>query len=739
MSIHCQLMKSQPSAGIMMRSQWLIVLSAESADRRQKSEGPFKTNTLCVRNRSLPTVRILNGRKFGMHRKRLFVVMFHVILCPQLLSAEVVKCEIQSREPIADGYCFGPRKLAYEKLTGRLHLEVDPRHEANQRVTDLKLADADDRGRVTFWTEFCLLKPVDTGKGNRRLFYDVNNRGNKLALGAFNDAGNNRNAAEDPGNGFLMRLGYSVLWCGWNGDVRPGNGRLLIDLPAARENGKPITGKIYAEISVNSKSFSQPFYWGNSNSYPAVSTDKRLAKLTVRPDRQSPAVAIPEGEWEFARFEGGKSVPDLKHLYLKDGFQPGMLYDLIYTGIDPRVTGLGFAAVRDAISFFKHAEGETANPLSAAIDKAYIFGISQSGRFTHHFLYDGFNTDEQNRIVFDAAMPHVGGGGKGQFNFRFAQTTRHGSQHEDLLFPSDFFPFNTVPQTDPHSGKTADSFARARAKGHLPKIFFTETSTEYWCRAASLLHTDVDGTKDAAVDPNVRIYFFTGAQHGNSSSSNRGIYQNERNTLDHRPLLRALLVALDAWVSTGKEPPASTYPRIDDGTLIDLKTWKNQFPRLPNSNVPRVVYTPLRLDPGPRWESLGIADNVPPKILEPSFRTLVPAIDRDGNEVAGIKLPGVSVPLATYSGWNLRGKDCGAKDMLARWTGSQWPLPRTAKQRRNTDDPRRSIHERFPTQAAYVGKVRDAASRLQEQRFLLAEDVDRIIRKAESREFWDDE
>ena len=514
---------------------------------------------------------------------------------------------------------------------------------------------------------------------------------------------------------------------------------MMIELPVARRDGKPITGRIYAEICVNNPVKSQPFYWGNSNAYPAVSLDNGTAVLTARPDRRSPPREITHDKWSFAREQDGKPVPDPKHLYLAGGFKPGWLYELVYTGRDPRVTGLGFVAARDCISFFRFADADragTANPLAGAIEKSYIFGISQSGRFIHHFLYDGFNTDEAGRMVIDGAMPHVGGGGKGQFNFRFAQTTRHGSQHQDNLFPSDFFPFNSVPQTDPVTGRTGDSFARSRRNGHLPKIFFSETSTEYWCRAGSLLHTDVEGKRDAAIDPKVRLYYFAGAQHGNSSSPRRGNMLNQRNTLNHRPLLRAMLVALDRWVSSGIEPPASRYPRIADGTLVTLEKWQQSFPALPGVRKPEVLFAPLRLDSGPRWHSEGIADFIPPKVGRP-FVTLVPAVDADGIELAGIRLPGVSVPLATYAGWNIRDPKHGAAGMLGRWSGSRWPLPRTRADREQSGDPRRSILERYPTRADYLAAVTAAALELQGERRLLDEDVTRILQAAARVSAWE--
>ena len=667
------------------------------------------------------------------------LIVVALVSCPVVARSDVTRIEITTRVPFAEGHEFGTVG-AYEKLVGRLYVEVSPDDPSNRRIVDLELAPRNARGRVEFWTDFFLLKPVDVGRGNRRLLFGVNNRGNKLLLGAFNNrGGNNPSTPADAGNGFLMRRGYSILWCGWNGDVLPGGDRLVMGIPVAQHDGNPLTGATYTEICVDSACHSQPLCPANSKVYPTVSLDNRTARLTVRPRRSQPAVEIPHDKWSFARMEGGKPVPDATSLYFVDGFRPGYLYELVYEARGPRVTGLGFAAVRDAVSFFRNAKADaqgTANPLVDAIRRAYVFGISQSGRFIHHFIFEGFNSDERRRIVFDGAIPHVGGGGKGNFNFRFAQTTRYGSQLEENLFPSDFFPFTTTIQEDPVTGRKGDTLSRARELGNLPKIFFTETSTEYWCRAASLLHTDVAGTRDVPLDPNVRLYLISGAQHVVSGSPTKGIYKYGRNILDHRPALRALLVALDAWVTDGTAPPPSRYPRLDDGTLVDVATWRQQFPVIPGVEPPESCYTPCRLDFGARWLSDGIFDKVPPERGEP-FRTLVPAVDIDGNEVAGIRLPDVAVPRATYAGWNVRGTNCGGEGLLSRYIGSYFPFHRMPEERREEGDPRSAVTERYPTRQAYLERVSAAARELQEERLLLEEDVTAIRKAAAARQLWE--
>lgn len=662
-----------------------------------------------------------------------------------LTEASVVRVEVAERMPFADGHHFehcGP----YEKLKGRIHIEVDPDDPANAQIHDLKLAPRNPRGRVECWTDFFLLKPVDPRRGNGRILYDVSNRGNKLALETFNGArSNDPTTLAHAGNGFLMRHGYSVLWTGWNGDVlADGTDRLLAGLPIAHENGRPVTGRTHAEICTKEKVYSRAFFWspwGTSDAYPSVSLDNTTAQLTVRPRRSDPGVEVPRHAWAFGRWEDGRLIPDPTHLYVKEGFRPGWLYDLVYTAKGPRVTGLGLAALRDSISFFRYAQRDAAgfaNPLADSIEHAYVFGISQSGRLVRHFIYEGFNADEAGRIIFDGALSHVPGSGKGMFNRRFRMTTVYGTYHQGNLSGSEFFPLAPVPQTDPVTGRQGDTLAHARAQDCLPKIIFTQTSTEYWSRAASLLHTDVEGKQDITMPDNVRVYLIASAQHLGGGPHTPGDCQQPRNVLDDRtPILRAMLVALDRWVSGHAEPPTSRYPRLADETLVDLDTWRRSFPRLPGVGLPDDYYRPCRLDFGPRFHSQGIADTIPPKMGQP-FRTLIPAVDADGNDRAGIRLPDIAVPLGTYTGWNLRTAASGPEGILTRLDGMYLPFATSRAERLVRSDPRPSVRERYPTRQVYLAQMTEAALKLHREGFLLAEDLTAILTIAARRDFWND-
>ena len=643
----------------------------------------------------------------------LILLLIWGMLIPSAVTAKAVKVEVIDREVISDLpelIVTGP----YEVIKGIIYLEVDPDNPANQLIMDLKLAPRNSRGYVEFSTEFELCKPVDANRGNHRLLYLVNNRGYKLGVGHF---------SFQTGKNWLYDRGWSYLWCGCLCDVRESDQRLNIHVPVVTENGETITGKIYAEMISYADEivYDRPIVWGGSVVYPPVNMDDPKASLTMRQYRWEESVEIPRDQWEFARLENGQSIPDPGFVHIKEGFKPGWLYDLVYVGKDPKVTGLGLAAIRDVVSFLKYEKADEKgfeNPLAAAVDYAYAWGHSQSGRLLNHFVYQNFNGDEKNRKVFDGIIANCPGAGKGVFNSRFAQTTRHGSHHEDNLFPVDFFPFTTVEQYDPLTGEKGDGLARSRMSGFLPKMFYINSSTDYWTRAASLLHTDVEGKEDAEIGPNVRIYAIAGRAHPDSRNGIIG---------------RALLTALDEWISGGEEPPISQIPRISDGTLVTLEALLKKFPDIPGILMPESFYHPYRLDMGSRWHIDGIADNVPPK-TGPRYVCLVPQVDEDGNEIAGIRLPEIAIPLATFTGWNMRKPSYSRT--LGRNTGRVWPLPVTAEERERNHDPRKSILGRYPTKAEYLSQVTKSVLTLNHQRLLLDEDVTMLLKEAAEQNYW---
>jgi hypothetical protein len=678
-----------------------------------------------------------SGAERGCRLLALLCVGITIGLPAPAAEAAVARIEIFDRAAFADGATFGTAG-SYQRITGQLHFAVDPEHPANAQIVDLALAPRDRRGLVTFAADFILLRPDDLSRGNHRLLYEVNNRGNLGALALFNEAGwdNDPTSRADAGNGFLFERGYSLLWTGWNWDVLPGDGRLQIEVPIATDQGTPITGPVAAEFVVAQWTRSAPFMWGDSRGYRPVSLDAPDARLTVRDEPDGERQEIPRDLWRFARLEGDRLVPDPAHVFHVTGFAPGRIYEIVYEARDPPIVGLGLAAIRDALSFFQFETADaagTANPLAEAgapePEAVLIFGISQSGRVIQHMLWQALHMDEAGRTTFDGALIHVAGAGKGSFNHRFAQTTRHPSHLEDQQYPADFFPFTTTPARDPVTGATGDVLERARAAGALPRLFYTTTSTEYWTRAASLLHTDVAGSADVPLDPPARLYFLAGAQHGNWRFAARGPYQNCGNPLDHRPPMRALLLALDAWATEGRAPPDSVYPKFEGGTLGSVEDYRRAFPKVPGVSLPTGNLQPPRLDLGPRFPTQGVADKQPPDFGAP-YVTRVPLPDADGNDLGGIRLPAVALPLGTYTGWNLRRPEVGAESKLARWSGSFIPFAPTEVARQTSGDPRPSLEARYASRADYERGLERAAAALVDQGFLLAEDVAAITARA---------
>ena len=641
-------------------------------------------------------------------------------------QAAVERIEVLAESAFAGGAAFGAVG-SYRKITGRLHYVIDPAEAANARIADIAYAARDADGMVRFAGDFMLLMPADATAGNRRLLYEVGNRGSIGMLTFFNDAPptNDPASAADAGSGFLLEQGYALLWSAWNWDVRPGEGRAQITLPAALgDDGAPVTGLVSAEITVNEPTLSQPVAWGNARGYPALDLDQADARLTKRAHQNDPRREIPRANWRFAREERGRLVPDAASVAVDGGFEPGLLYEVVYRAGPAVVVGLGLAAIRDSLSYFRYAAAP-ANPLAGVLDHVIAFGISQSGRVINQMLLDGLHVDERGRGAFDAALVHVAGAGKGSFNHRFAQTTRHPSTHQDHQYPADFFPFATVASGDPVTGETGDLLAGARGSGVVPKIFFTNTSGEYWTRAASLLHTDVTGSRDLGLAESARLYVFASGQHGSWLLDNRLWVENCINPLDYRPAMRALLLRLDAWASEGRAPPASVYPRITEGTLGTVADYRAKFPAIPGLRLPLVNLRPPRLELGPRWSAQRIIDRVPPG-FGPAYETRVPMPDGDGIDLGGIRLPEVAAPLGTFTGWNLRREGFGATDMIGRWFGSFIPFAADEAARAQAGDPRPSRAARYQSRADYVAGVGAAAEALAGEGFLRAAEVPQI-------------
>ena len=641
-----------------------------------------------------------------------------------------------SRRPFAQEKGFGTVG-PYEQLDGTAHFAVDPRHPANQPITDLQLAPRDASGLVHFSADWRLLRPVEPRRGNRRLLFDILNRGRGPVLRNLNSALDVApNEPLDPGNGFLMRHGYTVAWCGWQHDVPEAPGLMRIRAPEAVMPEGPISGKIAVTFVPDAASSVQYLADRMHRAYPTCHLDDPEAVLTEQEHEDAPERIIPREQWCFARLESGRVTPDASHVYMTSGFVPGKVYQVIYTTAGAPVTGCGLLATRDLGSFLKYATAGEGNPCAGDVEYAYSFGVSQSGRFLRHFLYLGLNQDERGRMVFDGLIPHVGGGKHGEFNHRFAQPSSQASRS-----PNNLFPYSDVEQSDAETGRTAGVLSRLAAAGKLPKVMHTYTSSEYWGGHGALVHIDITGKHDLDVPESVRIYHFGGAQHpmGVFPLQDRDARQGVRgqqpfNWTDYRPLLRASLVNLDHWVTHGEAPPPSRHPRLADGTAVPPEHLADTFRAVPGVNFPEPLRRFRRLDFGPQ---AGVASIVPPKGGRP-YPCLVPAVDQDGNEVCGIRLPYQTVPLATLTGWNLRHPDIGGAGQIlstggasgGTLVGSTIPFPATREAREAAGDPRRAIAERYASKDDYLERVRQAAQALVEARYVLAEDVEEIINQA---------
>ena len=484
----------------------------------------------------------------------------------------ITSIEIKAVEPLADGTAFG-NVGAYERVIGVARGEVDPKAPGNAGIALIDKAPLNANGRVEYTTDFFILRPKDFARGNGHILYEVNNRGRKMLFGNLCDGPQGMNdprTAADVGNGFPLRQGYTIVWSGWDPDAPRANMGLGLTAPVALNNGQPIVQTLREEWVSGTRLGALEVF---KLSHESTSLDPAKALLTVRERADDPPGEVPAGDWSFV---------DGRSIRLKDKPRPGFLYEFHYEGKNPKVQGLGFAATRDLVSFLRHdPEGEAAT--GGPITHALAIGFSQAGRYLRHHISSGFNRDEQGRRVFDGIHSHIAGIGRVFFDVPFGQPARTGTQHEDHFFPENAFPFSTATLEDPLTGRKGSLF---RHDGSDPKLIETNTSTEYWQKGASLLATDPLGTKDVALPDNSRLYMIAGTQHGGRAGapSDPGPNVNPRNPHNPMPAVRALLMALDAWVSTGTPPPPSRAPTLADGTLVEAD--KTGFPAIPGAAIP---------------------------------------------------------------------------------------------------------------------------------------------------------
>jgi hypothetical protein len=639
---------------------------------------------------------------------------------PLVAQAAITSIRVDRVEPFAAGATFGAAG-AYERVAGIARGELDPADPRNAGIVNLALAPRNARGRVEYETDFYILRPVDPARANGKVIYEVNNRGRKFLLHWILDApaqagaaNNEPRSLEDAGNGLLFRMGYTMAWSGWDPDAPRANNGMAMTVPIATRDGNAIVRMIRDELVSGTRAAPATTF---RLSYAAASTDTKDARLTVRAREGDAPTLIAADKWAYVDARTIRLLPE------GTAPQPGALYELRYPARDPKVLGIGFAATRDFVSFLRYDARDAAgtiNPARAGIKVVLALGISQSGRYLRDHIVQGFNQDEKKRKVFDGVLAHISGIGKVFLNAEFGQPLRTNTQHEDHTYPENAFPFSAAALDDPVSGSKGSLL---RGDGFDPLLIEVNTSTEYWQKGAALLHTDPLGARDVPLPKAARVFFVAGTQHAGrvGLKPDRGPCANPRNPHNPAPALRALLMALDEWATTGREPPPSRVPRIADGSLV---AWDAvRFPALPGFEIAKQ---------GNRLELFG--DWVDPKPdRSKAYRALVPAIDLDGNETAGIRLPDIAVPLATYTGWNLYASPYPEGELCDR-DGSYLPFARTAAERQKIGDARRSILERYTDKADYIAKVKAAAAELVAARLLLREDAERYEQAAQAQD-----
>lgn len=691
-----------------------------------------------------------------MLRKSLLFMATGFLLAATLAGpteARVVRFVVEQQRSFAGGMAFGTTG-PYERLDGTAYMEVDPNDPLNAVIVNLDKAPRNARGMVEFSAPFFILKPVDLARGNHKIFYGVNNRGNKQTLGYFNfvPSGpgiNNPLTAADAGDGFLMRLGYTVVDAGWQGDVAAGNNRLFPNFPiAVQADGSPIVAAVRIEYSDRTIPLAGTFTLTlegspNFTSYPTADMDPAHSTLTVRDTVSGPKVPISSDRWGFGRCPTGQGslVPSPTDICLFDGFRADKLYELIYPAKSPMVMGLGYAVTRDIGSFLRYqTQDDVGNPnplarsaTTVGIRRAYTFGSSSTGMYQRDFLFLGFNGDESHRKVFDGLWIHKPGTHRLYANVEFADPNTYSRQDDrhDFLSAS-FPPLSHAVTTDPISG-IHDGLVKRPATD--PLVFQSDTGNEFWEMQASLYLADSLG-RPVPVPDNVRLYLLSSFQHGGNNPpatfpGGRGMCQNPTNPNYHGPTVRALLMALDAWADQGVKPPKSEVPDVRNGTLVSLAEAREAFPAIPGVQFPAVLNELDLLNYGPEFGSEGGRLTLLPPVLGPSYTVLVPQVDKDGLDRAGIRPMQIRVPLGTNTPWNLRAPGRREGNLCAL-SGSFIPFATTKAERLAAGDPRKSLEERYKDHDGYVKAVKHAAKKLMKEGFLLEEDAERFIGEAEA-------
>jgi len=652
----------------------------------------------------------------------------------------VERVDLQRREPYEPGTDFGAGG-GYERLDGVAHYAVDPDHPSVAGIVDLGRARRDPDGLVRFHGDVTVLRPIDASRGARTVVLDVPNRGRRVMTTLFNRGVPDLPPTEriPAGDGFLQRRGLTLAWCGWQWDVPADPTRMGFRAPVAvGTDGRPLTGWMQLRLQLGADTACVALTdqhvgpIGAHDPIPTADVDDPDAVLYVRDGLHDEPVALPRDQWRFARVDGGRVVPDAGSLWVEGGLQAGRIHDLVYRVATCPVVGTGLLAVRDLAAFLRSDRQD--NPVAGTVDRVVLTGMSQNSRFLRTLLHLGLDRDELGAPAFDGVLGLVGGGRRGEFNARFAQPSVQPTPGFGHLFP-----FADLPQTDPRTGRTEGLLDRIAARPDPPRIVFVDTAAEYWRGDASLAHTHVADGRDVDDAPFVRRYLYAGTQHGPglAALTNRtlqgGVGANLLDVLDYTPLYRAALVNLLAWITDATEPPASAVPRSTDGTAATREQVLARLAALPGLTLPQPEQLPVlrALDLGPDADD-GVG-RWPARPFGAPYPCVVSAVDDDGNEVAGVRLPDVAVPIGTHCGFNPRHPDTGAPGQLLEYSGSTLPFARTRTERLERGDPRPSLEERYDGPEDYAERVRAAAGSLVAARHLLPDDVELCVRLARKR------
>jgi hypothetical protein len=648
-------------------------------------------------------------------------------------NARVKKIQITAKEsPTFGGYSW-PGVGQYEKIAGKAFGELDPKDPKNAVIVDLQLAPRNAAGKVEYSFDFYILKPMDLSNGNHKMLYEPPNRGRKTIIALNRGVG-----GDDPGsvkdssllaNAFLMPQGYSISFSGWDASAGTSSAgfNTTITLPIARNSdGSSITGPAYEYIVTGGGSYAL--------AYPAATLDKSKGTLTHRVHLNDRPEKVPASGWQY-----NADGTAIELLPAGTPFVANDIYEFSYTAKDPTVNGVGLAAVRDWNAWLRYEakdDSGTANPLSGDITRIYTEVSSQPGRFLNDFRYLGFNQAENGKQVFDGMMQWIAAGDGININYRWSQPGRTERNRQDHLYVEGRFPFADVATADPITGKTDSRYARCTLSHTCPFAMEIFSANEYWVKAASLMTTDPAGKEDLPDSPFTRIYFMSSMQHGTGNGASKGACQQLQNPLDSQAVQRALFMAMDKWATAGTPPPPSQFPKLSDGTLVKPDQTSTGFPHIPGVTYTGFKSTRYLLNYGPNFYATGIPTINPPTFTPPYqdnpangpiYPSFVPKTDADGNDVAGVRLPEVQVPLATYTGWAVRAAP--QNDDGCEGSGQYIPFPKTKADRVASGDPRMSIEERYGNIETYSTRMQAAIDNLVRSGYLLPFDAERTLTK----------